>query len=690
MSHFSVSARPLTFRRFSRKNWSLFACLHREVRIGVLTVATLLTASPRLSGATLKTVEGSDSLSKNLPTDTLSLAEATVSASRAPLRSGMAARQVVTLGREELSGAGVKSLNDVLKLNPCVDVRQRAGFGIQTDISIDGGTHDQISLFIDGVPIVNPQTGHNAADFPINLSDVERIEIIDGADSRVAGSQAFSGSIHIITRRDTVSSPLEATVEGGSYGTLRTAARTAWTLPNGWSVSGSGSWQRSDGAVKNGSFQSGKAFARIARTAEDFDFSLFSGVTASDFGANTFYSAAYPDQWETLRRFLVAAQAETKKGRLRFQPRVSWLRNVDHFQLIHHSNRGENYHSSDVYDLSLNTWTDWAWGRTAFGAELRQDHIFSSNLGKPMQEDQWVGVPGAPGKHYTMEDERTNISYFIEHNARIGRLSLSAGVVAQKNSAVAGGFRFYPGADLSLRLNHGSRLYLSFNRSLRLPSFTEWYYKSPTQEGNVNLQPEESTDLRLGYGLKNGIVKLDAQVHYRRCQNLIDWIMRTADDIYHATAFSTDDFGARLDLDLDLDEWWGTKQPFTSFSVGYAWLNRHRRSGEAFYKSNYAMEPLRHNFVVRLSHRIVKNVSADWTLRGRDREGSFIVYQGGQSTGELRSYGFHALLDCKVTWKQPHYSLFVDMTNLTSHRYYDLANVLQPGFLLMAGVNFKL
>ena len=30
------------------------------------------------------------------------------------------------------------------------------------------------------------------------------------------------------------------------------------------------------------------------------------------------------------------------------------------------------------------------------------------------------------------------------------------------------------------------------------------------------------------------------------------------------------------------------------------------------------------------------------------------------------------------------------MTNLTSHRYYDVANVLQPGFLLMAGVNFKL
>ena len=74
----------------------------------------------------------------------------------------------------------------------------------------------------------------------------------------------------------------------------------------------------------------------------------------------------------------------------------------------------------------------------------------------------------------------------------------------------------------------------------------------------------------------------------------------------------------------------------------------------------------------------------------QDREGAYLRYENGISTGELHPYGAHALLDCRVSWTQPHYDLFVDMTNLTSHRYYDLANVRQPGFMLMGGVKVRL
>ena len=35
----------LTFRHFNRKGYALFSCLGREVRIGVLGVATLLSAT---------------------------------------------------------------------------------------------------------------------------------------------------------------------------------------------------------------------------------------------------------------------------------------------------------------------------------------------------------------------------------------------------------------------------------------------------------------------------------------------------------------------------------------------------------------------------------------------------------------------------------------------------------------------
>ena len=100
-----------------------------------------------------------------------------------------------------------------------VDVRQRGGFGVQTDISINGGTFDQITILLNGVNISNPQTGHNAADFPVNLSDIERIEVLEGASARVFGSSAFNGAINIITRSDSQSN-VRLNVEGGSFGSI--------------------------------------------------------------------------------------------------------------------------------------------------------------------------------------------------------------------------------------------------------------------------------------------------------------------------------------------------------------------------------------------------------------------------------------------------------------------------------------
>lgn len=198
--------------------------------------------------STLLTAEGNDNTT--LRTDTLALGEAAVSASRAPMTANVAARQVLTLTHDDLAAAGVQSLNDVLKLSAGVDVRQRGGFGIQTDISIDGGTHDQITILLNGVPLVNPQTGHNAADFPVNIADIERIEILEGAASRVMGSQAFSGAINVVTRNNHTPTHLEALLEGGSYGTVKGEARTAWQWAKHWSGSASGSYQRSDGAVQ--------------------------------------------------------------------------------------------------------------------------------------------------------------------------------------------------------------------------------------------------------------------------------------------------------------------------------------------------------------------------------------------------------------------------------------------------------
>ena len=113
------------------------------------------------------------------------------------------------------------------------------------------------------------------------------------------------------------------------------------------------------------------------------------------------------------------------------------------------------------------------------------------------------------------------------------------------------------------------------------------------------------------------------------------------------------------------------------------------------------MEYLRHKLVASLHHRIVSRLTATWDLRWQDRMGNYIRYGTtyidpatgylrGQSTGELVPYSPIATLDVKLQWTAPRYRLFVEGTNVTARRYYDLSGVRQPGAWVMAGVSVNL
>ena len=75
--------RAIVFRHFTRKGYALFSVLGREVRIGVLSVATLAAAAPRLAQAAA-TLPSDDA--GVWATDTIGLDEAKVTATRAVSR----------------------------------------------------------------------------------------------------------------------------------------------------------------------------------------------------------------------------------------------------------------------------------------------------------------------------------------------------------------------------------------------------------------------------------------------------------------------------------------------------------------------------------------------------------------------------------------------------------------------------
>ena len=186
----------LVFRQFGNKGYSLFACLGREVVCSVLSVATLTYASAE-SVSTDPVV--TDSTATTTAREMM-LEEVSVTGSRAPLTKSQAARMVTVLDRQAIAQAPVQSVNDLLKYAIGVDVRQRGAIGAQTDISIRGGTSEQIIVLLNGINICDPQTGHNVMDLPVDLHDIVRIEVIEGPAGRIYGTSSLVGAINVVTR----------------------------------------------------------------------------------------------------------------------------------------------------------------------------------------------------------------------------------------------------------------------------------------------------------------------------------------------------------------------------------------------------------------------------------------------------------------------------------------------------------
>ncbi len=669
------STQALRFKHFSRRGYALFSCVGKEVLICTLSVATLTYA--KADGMSTHTELASDTTRHC----EVSLDEVVVTGSRAPLTALQSAKIVAVISRDDIQRAEAQSINDILKLAPGVDVRQRGGFGVQTDISINGGTFDQITILLNGMNISSPQTGHNAADFPVSLSDIERIEVLEGASARVFGSSAFSGAVNIVTRSDAASN-VSISAEGGSFGTFGGDAGV--TLRSGnTSNKLSAGYTQSDGGTENSSFKKRRAFYQGDFKSRFIDLQWQGGISSQDFGANTFYSAKYNNQFEATRRYIASAQADVKplgNERLVVSPMVYWHHDNDHYQLIRGkegAKNGENYHSTDVYGASLNAHAAWLLGKTALGMDIRREHIISTAYGDMLPENEWKNISGSDRK-YDHRGDRTNTSLFLEHNVIIGGLTISAGILANRNTCLDNTFRLYPGVDISYRPNDNWKFYASWNKALRVPTYTDLYTSNSVQQGDLALKPEKNQTFKVGARYRRTGLDILVNGFYSKGTDMIDWVYETAESKkYHAMNIGKlDNMGAAADVTLNTKELFSN--PFiTLVKAGYAYIHQNHKTEQNIYRSLYALEYLRHKATLEIDHRIWSKLSAAWFVRWQER---------------MNHYTPYTKIDARVQWDGGNYKLFVKADNITSHRYYDLGGVLQPGIWIMAGgnVRFKL
>jgi len=675
----------ITFRKWGRKGYSIFSSMHKIVQIATLSLIYLTFATPANAERPLL-IASNDTIE---PTEEVEMEEVVVTAQRVPVTFSQAARIVQVIGKEELAQAPVHDLQDLLKFASNVDVRQRGKLGVQVDISIRGSSFDQVMILLNGIPLNDPQTGHHNLNLPVSFDAIDRIEILEGPASRLYGPNAFSGAINIITGK-TTSPNITGRISSGQYRYFESAVSSVFNTGRLLNTL-SADYKRADGAFPNTDFKIGNAFYQGIWSYPTGKVELQGGYTDRGFGANDFYTPVYPNQFERIKTTFASLKA-INEGALHFTPSFYWRRNQDRFELFRDNvgapswYKAHNYHLTDTYGTNLSGWINTGFGKLAFGTDFRSENIWSTVLGKTMASP--TDVPGEPGIQFNRADNRSDLSLFGEYSHHFGPFDLSGGMMANWNSALGRKWQLYPGIDLGWKISTALKLYASFNKSLRMPTYTDLYYSSATNVGNANLLPEEALSFETGLKFSNNWLTSHIAIFERWGKNMIDWVRPPNETIWYAknlTSLITR--GIEISGKIYPSKLFGRDIFIRSLDLSYGYLTQDKESGD--YISKYVLDYLKNKIDIRLTHDIYKNLSASWLVSYQDRNGTYTLWEGNKYGSEVE-YVPILLIDTRISWIKNQFNLFIEASNLLNRTYYDIGNVEQPGIWAKAGIVVKL
>ena len=617
--------------------------------------------------------------------ETYTIDSVAVTASRTPVLLHSSARTVTLMDSLEIASSPAETVNDLLKYAAGVDVRQRGGFGMQTDISMRGGTYNQVAVLLNGINITDPQTGHNSFDFPVNICDIDHIEVLEGPAARVYGTSALVGAINIVTKgsvrqHEGLSARGELNLEAGSFG-YATANGSVSIASNRTYNMFSASYQCSEGYNRNSAgglnsdFGAFKAFVHGGAEFRDRNLTWQAGISNKDFGSSTFYSPKYDNQFEHTFKTFAAIKSEGK-GLLHFSPAIYWNHGEDRFELFRDSpdKYPFNYHKTNVAGINLNFYIDSKLGRTAFGTEARHEAIRSTNLGEKLDN---------PKGQYVCGLSRTAYNLFLEHNVTAGPFTASAGLTAVYNTGNSEGVHLFPGADVSLRVLDGGRIFASYNTSYRMPTFTDLYYSVGGHLADPNLKSEKLNALEFGLKYYARGARMTASVFFNTGYDMIDWIMDTTagedaiwTSVNHTKIYSV---GEEFMIQLDVPKLINNQRFFLN---GLTFTGLHMdqsKNLEENLRSLYSMEYVKNKVAAQADLRFPLGFSANVSYTYVDR-----------ATESELIKPYH-LLDAKIKFDfWTHYSFYVRFYNILNRPWYDFGDIPQPGIWIIGGFSMNI
>lgn len=364
----------------------------------------------------------------------------------------------------------------------------------QAHLFINGGSFEQVGIFVEDVKINDPQTGHYNFDFPWTLLDIEKIEIIKRG-STIFGSGSLNGLINLDIK-EIKKDVFVFITQYGTYNTFYSVLRAEKKFANG-GISLSAEKSFSDGYHEDTDFLKETIFL----TGEYLQNKIYIGYDEKEYGAYDYYTPGknMPSYEYVITRFghMILNPFEHIKISL-------YIRTHSDVFTLNRNNPSyyQNNHLNILYGGLV---------KYNFYLEPAKSVLFQYNWQREEINSNILGY------HHRIKNSgfvNSNLTFFDNIKVNIN-LSL-------ENYDVYKSFDLLPSVNLNYELNNlESILYYSY--SARYPNWTELYYQDPFNKGDSSLKPERSHEIGLSLNYKYNFIKLSGGTFYRYGFDLIDW-----------------------------------------------------------------------------------------------------------------------------------------------------------------------
>lgn len=544
-------------------------------------------------------------------------------------------QNITVITKEDIANSPAKSIDEVLQQVPGMDIRRRGANGVQSDIGFRGSSFEQVLLLLNGIRMNDSQTGHNSMNVPVDMDDVERIEIIKGPAARRFGQNAYAGVINIITKTNP-GKRVKISADGGDYETYGFGFN-AQLGNEKFSNSLQANSATSQGYMYNTDYEIRNVFYQSKLNIKNGDLKLQAGFSEKKFGANGFYASKdATEQYEETQASIVSVAHQQKFGNLKLNSNVYWRRGQDMY--LYDRNKPDGYrnmHIGNNVGGEVNSSYQWGLGTTGVGVELRKEFLASNNLG---------------------ERNRFVSQVFFEHHFSLldKKLNISPGI-SWANYSKEGNF-FYPGLDVGYNFNQNNKIYGNIARVHRVPTFTDLYYVSKTEQGNPDLLPENALSSEIGYQYQSSRILAKVSGFMRNSNNSIDWVKTDiADKVWYAqNVGKIDTKGVEIELSHRVFDW-------LKYTAGYTYLDSKVKKSNGLV-SRYILDNLKHQVVAKLETRFLKYFTNELVYRYNER----------------LNLGTYNLLDEKLSFSRKDLSVYVLINNLTNTIYTEAFGVEMP------------